>query len=550
MPLVQWEFLASQWSVATAVLAAVLLSLNVLPGRWFDSLEIKLSRWAAHPWICGILIAACSLIVNASIALHDGIPTPKIHDEFSYLLAGDTFAHGRLTNPTPLFFEHFETPQELTTPSRMSKYPPGQGIALMLGQIIAGEPIAGVWISTAAACVAIYWMLLGFCRPAWSLVGGSVASLSPAMLDWSQNYWGGSVAVLGGALLIGAWGRLMLRPSLIASFWLGVGLLILANSRPFEGLVFSVPLIVGLLLHTRRSFVTFASPAVLVLLLGGCWMAYDNFRVTGHVYRLPYFEYVSQYAVYPLFWFQPLRATPAFRNPSQQWVHTVLDRYSYNDLRHFSTLWPIVISRCVGIVLWNLKLAVLLPALVLSLRMSCDNRLRWIFISFAAILLAILAETVALPHYTAPATAAIFLLVISGWHILANWKPKGSATGRLLARAMGIGLAVGLAISACRGVSADAMIVDQQSLVNRTAQLQSGRHLVFVRYLPGYPMGNEFVYNAADIDRSPIIWVHWMGDAKDSPIRRNYPDRRAWLLTAGQTLDLQPYLPTRSINSN
>src|ERR1019366_2007170 len=139
-----------------------------------------------------------------------------------------------LTNPSPVFPEHFETPQELMRPTRMSKYPPGQGCALMVGQIISGEPIIGAWISTALACFVVYWMLLAFVRLPWAFVGGVVAALHPQLLDWSQNYWGGSVAVLGGAILLGAWGRLMVRISIGSSMWLGIGLLILANSRPYE----------------------------------------------------------------------------------------------------------------------------------------------------------------------------------------------------------------------------------------------------------------------------------------------------------------------------
>ena len=68
------------------------------------------------------------------------------------------------------------------------------------------------------------------------------AAIHPQMLAWSQTYWGGSVAVLGSALLIGAWTRLMIQFSIPQAILFAIALIILANSRPYEGLMLSIPL--------------------------------------------------------------------------------------------------------------------------------------------------------------------------------------------------------------------------------------------------------------------------------------------------------------------
>ena len=74
---------------------------------------------------------------------------------------------------------------------------------LAAGQVLGGHPIVGVWISTGLACAAICWMLLTWLPAWWAVIGGLLAALHPLiLLYWSQSYWGGAMAVIGGALVV------------------------------------------------------------------------------------------------------------------------------------------------------------------------------------------------------------------------------------------------------------------------------------------------------------------------------------------------------------
>ena len=89
--------------------------------------------------------------------------------------------------------------------------------------------------------------------------------MQQTMLSWIESYHSGQLAALGGALMLAAAGRLRTKPSWQMSVVLGVGVVILANNRPFEGLVLCVG--IGLLL-LRRPILRVA-PAGLVVVAAG-----------------------------------------------------------------------------------------------------------------------------------------------------------------------------------------------------------------------------------------------------------------------------------------
>jgi hypothetical protein len=241
----------------------------------------------------------------------------RTHDEHGYLLQADTFASGRLTNPAPRHPEFFESPYVLVSPTYQAKYPPAQAIFLAIGQRFLGHPIWGVWLSSGIFTAALYWMLSGWTNRRWAVVGTINALVVLGTSYWASSFWGGMVAALGGVLVLGGTRWTIRRGTANYGVLTGLGALILANSRPYEGMVVCLacaPVLAWWLLagsaEERCKRVAWCGTFGLVIAAGTVASAAYNQAVTGNWKTLPWALYQKQYNISGPFRWQPTDQIP------------------------------------------------------------------------------------------------------------------------------------------------------------------------------------------------------------------------------------------------
>lgn len=512
-------------------------------GGWWDPPHLGLLR---HRWAGVLLFALLGFAGSAAVSLATGIPQPEVHDEFSYLLAGDTFASGRLANPTHPHWQHFETFHVLQRPTYVSKYPPGQGIILALGQVLFGHPVAGVWLSIGFLCGAMYWMLSQWVPVKWSALGAFLVLVQIGLISyWAQSYWGGAVAATGGALLFGGGRRLVDRPELGAGIATGLGLGILALTRPLEGLLASLPVlvVVGLILFRRstsgrRALLTRGVlPALGLGILAVGFFGYYNWRTTGSPVRPGYVEYNRQYGTTSLLGWQD-RERPTYRHPRIEQFYDTYVSGAVERVRHG-------FLRTLPLKLLGLAFFFLGPAVIALVMLPWVLKERWLLFAFTTTLLVlgfVLTTNRAYPHYLAPVTALVFLLVVASLRELREFL-SNSRLGTAIIISILLVVSIRIVWEIQRPETLFAR--ERQRIVNRL-QAHPGRDLVLVAYEEGheerFDIHDEFVYNRANIDQAPIVWARYMGAREATELVRYFSERRAWLLRVGRsTTRLVPF---------
>ena len=542
--------------IACAAVAPRLgVTLLAKPAFWFSQL-------ARRRTVSICLVGFGALLLRLLILPFVPVPQPFITDDFSFLLAADTYASGHLTNPPHPMWTHLESFQIEFLPTYMSMYFPAQGLFLAAGKVVAGHPWFGVLASCSLMCAAICWMLYGWLPPRWALLGGVFAVIRLALFSyWGNTYTGGAVAALGGALVLGALPRLRRNLTLRNLFWLALGMSLLALSRPYEGLLVCVPALGAVCLWAVRSplaakvILRRSVPALLLLVFTVGFLAYYDKAVFGSVTTPPYAVNRATYAVAPHFIWQEPRPVPVYRHQAIRdfYMHWELDWYQKS--RSLAGLIGMHFRKFYWAESFFFGFALLFPLFLLP-RALRDRRIRVISLFTLFFLIGLLAETWLHPHYLAPFTAGMYLLLLQCMRHLAFWRLNGRPSGLFLVRAIPA-LCVLLAVVrlfaqplnlyltpdtfSTRGWFGTRPLGLDRAAVQRKLAAEPGKQLALVRYGPGHNEVVDWVYNAPNIDRSPVVWARDMSPSQNEELLRYYSDRTVWLVEP----DFQPPRVTR-----
>ncbi|MGA8026299.1 MAG: hypothetical protein WB992_04085 [Bryobacteraceae bacterium] len=507
-------------------------------------------RLAGRAAWCMLAVGMLPILLRLGLLIHNPVPAPSGSDDFGYLLLADTLAHFRLANPAhPMhrFFETIFVPQQ---PAYCPMFPLGQGLVLALGQLVFHNPWAGVLLSTGVFCALCYWMLRGWIRPAWALLGGVLAAFEFGPLSyWMNSYWGGAVSASAGCLVFGSLPRLCDSGRVCYAVLLGIGISIQLLTRPYELTLMLLSVILFLLFALRltgewRKLLRAAPVLVMAVVPAAVLTLLQNKAVTGSWTTLPYMLNRYEYGIPTTFTFQPnpvphreltpdqdldYRAEAAIHGDAPETLSRFLKRVAERArFYRFFLVAPLYIG---------------FIAFIVSVR---TLRRIWILATLLIFVLGSNFFPYFYPHYIAAAACLFLLASIEGLERLNRLTRPSWLQGRYVARIVillctahflfwyGVHLLGGDDVASALSQYESWDFINygdpegRIAIDNRLAHAQ-GKQLVFVRYGPRH-MFHNWIHNAADIDNSRVIWARDLGPAEDEQLRRYYPGRTAWLV--------------------
>ena len=498
-----------------------------------------------RPWLVALPVVAMGLVGTWA----HGFPRPRYHDEFSYLLAADTYAHGRLANSPHPLWESFETFHVNQQPFYVSMYQPGAGLVLAAGQRLLGHPWWGVWLAAIGLPLVVHWAARPWVPPEWAAAAGLVVACIVARGYWLDSYWGGSLTGIGGGLVVGAWPRIIRAADaggaskvMAAAVPLALGGLLLLMTRPYEGFALVLPVAVGIGMSRMppRAHGPWIGISAAALAIGLASLAVSNWHTTGEPLVAPYSLNMAAYHHRKIFVFG------ADRDPPPVYRHDVMRRL-YSDeyaLRPFSFLairrhfLPTVSFYAAPLQLFTIAA---LPWLLRS------RRTRPLLVATGCVCMVVLLTVFIRPHYLAPAASGIAILTMQAFRIASTLRWAGRRVGRTVALgflACWLVVALGCGVARQADATPGPLWVRERARIAEDLVRRGGRHLVLVRYAAGHSPHDEWVSNGASLGPAAVVlWARSIDDQSDARLMRHEAGRTAWLVEPDSTFELRRIEP-------
>ena len=295
--------------------------------------------------------------------------------------------------------------------------------------------------------------------------------------------------------------------------------------------------------ETDRSWKRVAAPLFVMMVLTGGAMAYYFWRTTGRPWQPPYLVDARTYNPAPYFPWQPLKPIPAYH-------HQIFRGYYVDGLVARYRL-----ARTVGGVIGEivnvpmvLGISYVGPVLALPLLVALatvpygtslkdvDRKTGFLLLVCGTVIVGSMLPTVFMPYYVTPIACAVLAVLPQAMRRLRSLSGRHQQRCRFVTRAIPLICLVMLALRVCAkplhlpepgrwlagGEPAWCALAPQNleraATLNRLRQ-RSGRQLAIVHYDSHHDiLFNEWVYNAADIDRAKVIWARDMGRSKNKEL--------------------------------
>ena len=284
-----------------------------------------------------------------------------------------------------------------------------------------------------------------------------------------------------------------------------------------------------------------ACAPVAALVAAAAMLGYYDYRVFGNPLTLPYQVNRAEYASAPVFIWESPGPEPVYRHKVMREFYS---KWELGDFLYAKTPAGFA-SRTVqkvGTVLFFFFGPALFVPLIMIHRVVRDARIRFLVFAGGFFSLGLSMSAWLFPHYVAPFVGGVYaMLLLAMMHLRAlgtDQRPYGLAMVRFTV-VVCILLAVVRVFAAPLGIEirrwptmwygTEPLGLPRARVLSELERF-SGQQLAIVRYSDKHSVFDDWVYNAADVDRSKVVWSREMDGPANAELLGYFRDRRAWLV--------------------